>query len=493
MNRRRRKQMAFHDTPSGFMGSRLFPNNRWVKLAEIIPWDLVDEKYAEHFAGTYNGNVAIDSRVAFASLLIKTMLNLSDEATVEMIQENPHCQYFLGFSEFSEEAPFNPSKMVAFRQRFSAEAMAEINEAIIRAQQDSDNEPPSSGGSSDGDKELKSSSSGDDKNAGTLLLDATCAPADIRYPTDAGVLNDARIESERLIDELHALNPGQKKPRTYRQLARKNYLRLARSRRPRRSLIRKVIRGQLQYLRRNIKHIQELSQTNPLTLKQTERFSVVRKVYEQQAEMYQTRAKRIDDRIVSVSQPHVRPIVRGKQHANVEFGAKIAASLEEGYARIEHFSWNAFNEASTLQASCEAYYARHGHYPERVLADKIYRNRENLAYCKAHGIALSGPALGRPAKDKPLYEQQKQLEREEAKERNAIEGKFGEAKRCYGLGRVMTRLSASSETTIQQIFLTMNLKKILRDLFLPFLSWVIQRINRLQPRGTRCAPLFMTI
>ena len=478
MNRRRRKQIAFHDTPIGYAGSRLFPNNRWVKLAELVPWDLVDEKYAENFEGSTNGNVAIESRIAFGALVIKTMLNLSDEATVEMIQENPHCQFFLGLPEFTDVAPFDASKMVAFRRRFPAEAMAEINEAIIRARKDSDDDSSSSGDTSLGsDADTSSTENPTEDNAGTLLLDATCAPADIRYPTDAGVLNDARLESERLIDELHALQPDQQKPRTYRRVAKKSYLRFARNRRPRRTLIRRILRGQLQYLRRNIKHINRMSQDRPLTIRQAERFAVICKIYDQQSEMYRTQTKRVDDRIVSVSQPHVRPIVRGKQHANVEFGAKIAASLEDGYVRIEHFSWDAFNESTTLQASCEAYDARHGYYPERVIADKIYRTRKNLQYCKTHSIALSGPALGRPPKDKARYDQQKAIEREESKERNAIEGKFGEAKRGYGLNRVMARLSTTSETTVHLIFIAMNLKKRLRVLFLSLLSWLFQQEN----------------
>jgi hypothetical protein len=136
--------------------------------------------------------------------VIKQELNLSDEDAVTMIRENPHCQYFLGFPEFTDTLPFDSSKMVAFRRRFPAGVMAEINEAIIQRQT----------------KEDDSSSSDDDPSSyhGTLNLDATCAPADIHYPTDTGVLNDARKKSEHLIDVLQARSGGVKKPRTYRQV-----------------------------------------------------------------------------------------------------------------------------------------------------------------------------------------------------------------------------------------------------------------------------------
>ncbi len=460
MNRRRRRQLAFHDFPGGFSGARIFSDNRWVKLAQIIPWDLVDKKYAENFVGKKTGNPAVESRMAFGSLVIKEELRLSDEDTVTMIGENPHCQYFIGMEEFLDKAPFDASKMTAFRKRFPPEAMAEINEAIITAQK---KDPPPAGS---GDDDII------DDNDGTLILDATCAPADIHFPTDAGVLNDARELSEKLIDELHEASTEKVKPRTYRQNARKNYLLLVRNKRPGKNLIRRTIKSQLQYLRRNIGHLENLAVAGNLTARQQARLLVIQAVHRQQKQMYDNNHHAVENRIVSVSQPWVRPIVRGKLTAKTEFGAKLALSLENGYARIEKLSWEAFNESQTLIESCERYRERNGVYPKRILADKIYRNRTNLAFCKTHGIEMNGPKLGRPPKDKTVYDQQKILERDEAGERNAIEGKFGEAKRRYGLDRVMARLSDTSNTTIHLTILMMNLKKRLRDLFDAIYHWL---------------------
>ncbi len=141
--------------------------------------------------------------------------------------------------------------------------------------------------------------------------------------------------------------------------------------------------------------------------------------------MYQTKTHRVEDRIVSLHQPHVRPIVRGKAGAAMEFGAKVAISLENGYSRIEKLSWDPFNEAATLQESAERYWERNGCYPGVILADRIYRNRANLNYCKEHGIRLSGPKLGRPPKSL-MMKAEKLIERQDAKNRNAVEGKFDE-------------------------------------------------------------------
>ena len=150
MQKKRRKQLMFHDWPSGFHGARIFKNNRWVKLAQIIPWDVVEAKYSKAFTRKQTGNPSIESRMAFGALIIKQDLNLSDEATVEMIRENPHCQYFIGLSEFTDVTPFDSSKMVAFRKRFTPEAMAEINEAIIKASEGKPPiDPPANGGNVD--------------------------------------------------------------------------------------------------------------------------------------------------------------------------------------------------------------------------------------------------------------------------------------------------------------------------------------------------------
>ena len=188
--------------------------------------------------------------------------------------------------------------------------------------------------------------------------------------------------------------------------------------------------------------------------------------------MYDTNTRRVDDRIVSLHQPWVRPIVRGKTAMPVEFGAKVALSLVEGYARIEHFSWDAFNEGTTLKESAERYKERTGQYPERLLADKIYRTRENLAWCKERGIRMNGPRLGRPPKDKALYRQQLLEERMESGERSEIEGCIGVCKRRYGLDLVLTRLKHTSEVDVHAAILTRNLFRRLRFLLWHFLEQV---------------------
>lgn len=205
-----------------------------------------------------------------------------------------------------------------------------------------------------------------------------------------------------------------------------------------------------------------------LSQRQRNRLETIRVIYVQQETKYRTRDNVIPDRIVSLHQLWVRPIVRGKAKASVEFGAKVSIHMINGYAFVDKTGWDAYAEETLLIPALLDYRRKYGYYHKAVIADRHYRNRKNLRFCKKWGIRLSGPRLGRPMKvTDPMM---KTLERQDASERNAVEGKFGEGKTRYGLDRIMTRLKETSETTISMIFLCMNIKRRLRN-FLFFL-WV---------------------
>ena len=447
-----RAQISFEDFVLPFSG-QLSRDNRWVKLAELMPWDEIEEKYASLFTSK-TGNVAKPARMAIGSLIIKEKQNYTDQETVEQITENPYLQYFIGLKEFSTETPFDPSLMTYFRKRVTPEMLKEINEMIYK---DNDKKAPTGG-----DK--------DNPNTGKLILDATVAPADIRYPTDLSLLNEAREKSEKIIDILYQDLPGIiDKPRTYRQKARNQYLSLAKQKKAKKKKIRNGIKKQLGYLKRNLKSINFLLllyPENPLTIKQQETLAVIQELYRQQQHMYDNNIHTVENRIVSISQPHVRPIVRGKAGTSTEFGAKLAISLVNGFAFLDILQWVNFNEGTTLKESVERYKERYGCYPEVVIADKIYRNRENISYCKELGIRISGSKLGR--KNEEIKAKEKAIAKADGKERNAVEGKIGEGKRRYGLDLIMARLRETSETEINLQFLVMNLEHCLRIHFVLF-------------------------
>lgn len=289
----------------------------------------------------------------------------------------------------------------------------------------------------------------------TMIVDATCAPSNIRYPQDVSLLNEARENAEKLL--LHDPAEG-KKPRTYRQRARKDYLKYTRCRKHTAKMTRKAIGKQLAYLRRDLDAIDgKLSLGKILNVRQAECLDTVRTIYEQQKYMYDNHTHSVPDRIVSISQPFVRPIVRGKADKLVEFGAKLDISVVDGWTRLEFCSFDAYNEAGNLQEMVERFREREGHYPSRILADKIYRNRENLSYCKEHGIRLSGPALGRPRKGETRDKAQDY--RDEC-QRVEVERRFSLAKRKCGMGLVTAKLRETAAHVIAMSVLVLNLRKI---------------------------------
>ena len=142
----------------------------------------------------------------------------------------------------------------------------------------------------------------------------------------------------------------------------------------------------------------------------------------------------------------------------MEFGAKLDVSIDRnGMAGLEKLSFDAYNESVVLIGAIERYHEWTGHYPKRVLANKIYRNRENLAFSKQHGIRLSGSSLGRPKKDAMA---DKRTEYMDNADRVEVERTFGLAKRCYGLGRIMTKLGITTRSSIALSILVMNVARI---------------------------------
>ena len=201
-----------------------------------------------------------------------------------------------------------------------------------------------------------------------------------RYPTDLGLLNLARVHTEKIIDILYKSLKGQikKKPRTYRNLARKDYLAVAKQRRATRNKKIQALKKQLQYIKRNPSHIEQLIESGAtlqsLSIKQYKTLLVLTEVYRQQCWLWENNKQSIEDRRVSLSQPHIHPIVRGKAGKPVEFGAKISASSFEGYVFLDLVSWDNFNESGDLKAQVEAYYVFTGYYSESVHAERIYRS-----------------------------------------------------------------------------------------------------------------------
>lgn len=246
----------------------------------------------------------------------------------------------------------------------------------------------------------------------------------------------------------------------YARVARKTWLNFARSRKRGAKIIRRAIKKQLQFLRRDLHYLQDLLSTGyAMSAKQSRVLQTIEAIYNQQKEMSDKRSHKAADRIVSFSQSHVRPIVRGKAKSPVEFGVKLDLSVVEGLCRVEYMSFDAYNESAILKIAVERYRQREGCYPQRLLADKIYRNRENLNYCKERRIKLLGPALRRPRKDAEQSKNKEQEYRDNA-DRIEVERKFGQCKQSFGLGLITAKLAETTFSSVLWSVIAMNIDKL---------------------------------
>lgn len=416
------------------IGLHMNPENRWVKMADAIPWEVFEKKYSRLFKGK-NGRVARPLRLALGSLIIQTKYQYSDRELVEQLTENPYYQYFIGLPGYQEEPPIDASTLVLFRKRLKMDIIMEANEYMLDAvkekessdKKDDDHNNPPSGGEGNGQETKQEQFP---ENKGTLMLDATCAPSNIRYPQDFSLLNEAREKLEMIIIRF-CKTYGFSRPRMYRRIARKNYLALAKAKKRSTKKIRATIRKQLVFIRRDIGYLENFIQDGYApTSKESTLLLTIYKLYEQQQYMYQNKTHSVDNHIVSIAQPWIRPIVRGKTKSPVEFGAKF---------------------------------------------DLSYRTRENRKYCKMHGIRLSGPKLGRPSLEKQPTKEKKH-EYQDNTDRIEVERAFSLSKRCYGMGLIRTKLYDTTLTSIALSVFVTNLFKIQSRILFTFL-WLLELLT----------------
>lgn len=446
--------------------------NRWVVLAHLIPWDEICNLYLKHVGISDTGRPPLNPRIVIGALIIKHLCNLDDREAVDQMSENIYMQYFLGYSSFTNEAPFDASLFVEFRKRLGMDNVNAINERIVELKTKIESTKKAQTSQSDSiPTDHEDNNPPESENKGRVIYDATACPQDIAYPTDLNLLSEARKMSENLIDMLYKPTLHIKKPRTYRKVARKRYLQTAQKKNKTRKAIRKAVGTQLNFLKRNLKSINDLLDAYPvipLKPKFHRYLFVINTLYEQQIKMYTTNTHTVEDRIVSIHQPHVRPIVRGKSQAKVEFGSKIHVSTIDGISFLDELSWDAFNEGSHMIDYVESFRRRFRCYPRELLADQIYCTRANRAALKEKGIKLLAKPLGRPSAVQ---------EHVSPGGRNPIEGKFGQAKTGYGLNRIKARLKGTSETWIACIFLVLNLVKLAGAASLYYIGEIIESFS----------------
>jgi len=409
-------------------GGSLDEGNRWLRIAALVPWEDLEAEYVKYYSDT--GRPAKDAQLVLGLLMLKHMTKLSDREIVAEVLENPYMQAFCGFHSMVTEETVDPSTLTRVRKRLGPKFFRELEKrtyavlverGIIRAK--------------------------------GMLVDATVFPEEIKFPTDVGLLNDVRRWLVKTIRKLGG------KMRTRRRKAEQEYLKFAKSKRKTKKTIAKAKKAMLQYVRRNLRQLGEvLQRAQDVAKAMGERYRVAKEIFRQQWEMYKKKTNRIGQRIVSLYRPYVRPVKTGKQAKETEFGAKGALTHVNGFLFLDHWKHEAFNESEYAAVHVAAYAERFGKLPPYFVADTKYGTRANRTDLEELRVRPSFKPLGRKSKEhgKDRWYRKKQ------KERNRIEGAFGNGKEHYGLSRVRYKGEETSEVWVRASILAMNLKTALK-------------------------------
>ena len=474
----RYKQLTIDGFRSSLEG--LDKGNRWVWLGDHLPWEEFEKQYGQTLNNHSVGAGAKPARMVIGAMIIKHATRLSDVDTIEMIRENPYMQYLCGLEEFTDQPIFEASLFVDLRKRISEDDTNKMTESLLKREQEMkeaaskqkeegskghDEEPPAAT-VQDKDAAPFVDSKGRE-HRGELKIDATCADAEVRYPVDINLIETGCRKLSEYMEKI-CEGLGITGPRLHYKDARRAYLMLIKQARKKGRMVHDTMALLLGYLYKDMRLMVDFLAADYrrydfLHLYEKNIFTAIIKMYHQQNDMFKKGVHQCPDRIISIFQPHLRPIVRGKAGANVEFGAKIGVSIVRGYNFIDHHSWDAYNESIDLQLHIDKYVERLGYLPATIHADKIYMNKANRAVLKELEIKSYSKPLGRPPKDPPDPERQAAMARAVGK-RNEIGCSFGTGKRVYQANDIRAKLPDTAECWTGMCYFAKNVMKFFREL-----------------------------
>ncbi|MFC1484886.1 IS5 family transposase [bacterium] len=420
-------------------------NNRWIKLANLVPWENLNVIYQKYFAEEKIKQVK-KCRLILGLMLGQILIKLSDRDVLDYFHENPYFQYFCGCETFVvklEKSIIHYSLLSKRRKKLGKKFFQKFQDEVIKVLIES--------------KII---------NPKTLILDATVEPSNIEYPNDVKLMNVAREYLCKKIIEIKNLIDVKKKVRTYKILGRKVFLNFQKKKQKTRKEIKKAVKTMHRYLKRNIKQIEDLlkeyaekKQVLKTKLKKWEEeklrnfLGIAKNIYEQQKEMIKENKHSVKERIVSFHQPEVRPIVRGKEGKKVEFGPKLHVCDVDGYAILDELSNEAFHEGNLYKSANEKHKERFGKYPKESLGDGLYGTLENRRWAKENGVETNFKVMGRS--DKKIKKRKKKLNGK----RNRIEGDFGTLKEHFKMNKIVLKVKDGASIQCYLSMGAMNLTK----------------------------------
>lgn len=294
------------------------------------------------------------------------------------------------------------------------------------------------------------------QQTGIGMQDATCYESRVAYPTDIKLLWQCCAQTYVMIVQLRKQNKLRISRCNYNK-QKKVFLLYQKSRKKTKRQEKKLRKKLLKFLFRLLELLRQLQQSHAikLSLKKEQRLKTIVNVYEQQhTKAYGDQAAQIKDRIVSLSKPYIRPIVRGKETKPVEFGAKVNKVLIDGISFIEHLSFDAFNEGTRFKEAIHVQRKLFGKCTHHC-ADGIYATNANRTYCTSEHITTNFVPKG---KQKAEHIEQATIMRTVLNKERAtrLEGSFGNEKNHYLLQKVNARNEHTEKCWIFFGILTAN-------------------------------------
>ncbi|MBL7132108.1 MAG: IS5 family transposase [Candidatus Omnitrophica bacterium] len=412
-------------------------NHELIRIAKTIDWLNLSNKLSGFYCAD-NGRRSKPSRAKVGLHIIKHLYQKSDADVVDLLKRDIYIQYLCNISPREAKEFIDPSSLSKFRKQIGIEGIKIIEEEIQRTINKV--KPP---------------------KGRRLVTDTTVVPSNIAYPTDVSLLEKVRRKAVEFIDKAKHL--GSKSHCTYKRVAKKVYIQYQKVHRHSTKSRRKTIKKLLQFATRNINqlkesvdHFKKQSENVPVIEDAQDFLETAEEILNQQKDLY--RKREVKDRIVSVHQPHIRPMVRGKYPVDVEFGPKVLLNLDDDYLFLEDLHFNNVSDTHLLEKAIEGYHKRRGRPPTQLAADRGFWSQDNHNKAEALGIqkvAIENKGKSNHLKGKPFAKRLRRL-------RCKIEAKISLAKRKFGLNRCRYLLPNGEEMWIRLGLSVMNLKHAMR-------------------------------
>src|SRR3989338_2185807 len=433
------KNHQYSFTHDWFVVPKLDDNHELVKISKAIDWPALSDKLAQFYCPD-NGRPAKPSRAKVGLLILKHLYRLSDDDLVDLIKRDLYAQYLCDVS-FGEAIKFiHSTTLVKFRKKIGLSGIKLIEEEVLNSLKRT--------------KLLKGRK---------LVCDTTVVPSNISYPTDISLLEKVRAKAVKYLEK--AKQFGADTFRNYKRTARKTFITYQKIRHHTIQSRRKTQKKILQFSKRNAAQLKNalekisqkadnsIDKVKEQFLKEAQQFlAPASNIVEQKKNIYKRLP--VKERIVSVHQPHLRPMVRGKYPVEVEFGPKILLNLKNNFLFLEHLSFNNTSDSQLLDISLKGYQERFGNTPTQLAADRGFWSKENQQLAedyKIKKIAIENKGKSNYLQGKPFRERLRRL-------RCSIEARISLSKRKYGLDRIRYTMAQGEEMWVRLGLIAMNLK-----------------------------------